>query len=82
MIAQQAVTPSDLFVVLDRAFRRRSRGCRTCDFSLPYPSPDPESWAVDAGESCSYFCRVLLEDLVEEYRGAYRLTAPSGFRAH
>ena len=82
MTAQQAVTPSDLFVVLERAFRRRSRGCKACDFSIPYPMPDANTWGVDPGESCSHFCRLILEDLVDEFRGAYRLTSPSGFRTH
>ena len=82
MIAPQALNPSDLFVVLDRAFRRRSRGCRACGFSLPYPLPNSDSWSVDAGESCSEFCRLVLENLVEEYQGAYRLTTPSRFRPH
>ena len=80
--AQQEVTPSDLFVFLDRAFRKRSRNCRTCDFSLPYPLPHSHKWAVDAGASCSYFCRLILEDLVDEFQPAYRLTTPGGFRSH
>ena len=82
MHAQREVNPSDLFVYLDRAFRRRSRGCRACDFSLPYPLPDASGWTVDPARSCSSVCRLILEDLVDEYRAAYRLTAPSAFRAH
>jgi hypothetical protein len=82
MPAAQAVSPSDLFVVLDQAFRRRSRGCKACDFSLPYRLPNSESWAVDPSRSCSYFCRLVLEDLVDEFRPYYRLTAPAGFRTH
>jgi len=78
----QTVTPSDLFVVLERAFRRRSRGCRKCNFSLPFSIPDSNTWSVDPSESCSHFCRLVLEDLVHEFRGAYRLTSPGGFRAH
>ena len=78
----QTVAPSDLFVVLEQAFRRRSRGCRKCNFSLPYSIPDSNTWSVDPSESCSYFCRLVLEDLVDEYRGSYRLNSPRGFRTH
>ena len=82
MTATQSMTPSDLFVVLEQAFRRRSRGCTACDFSLPYPVPNSNTWAVDPANSCSDFCRLVLEDLVDEYRGAYSLMTPAGFRAH
>ena len=78
----QPISPADLFVVLDRAFRRRSRGCRRCNFSLTYGLPDSNAWSVDPAETCSTFCRMVLEDLVSEYRAGYRLTAPSAFRAH
>ena len=82
MHAQQVVTPSDLFVLLEQAFRRRTRRCTRCAFSLPYPLPGLNGWAVDAGESCSSICRLVLEDLIEEYQGAYRLSAPGRFRSH
>jgi hypothetical protein len=78
------VTPTDLFVVLDRAFRRRSRGCRKCDFSLPFSLPDSNTWTVEPTASCSDFCRLLLNDIVDEYRGAYRLSPvrEQRFRTH
>ena len=82
MTSTQSMTPSDLFVVLEQAFRRRSRGCRACDFSLPYHVPNSNTWSVDPSKSCSDFCRLVLADLVDEYRGAYSLTAPGGFRSH
>ena len=37
-------------MVLDRAFRRRSRGCRRCNFSLPYGLPDSNAWSIDPAE--------------------------------
>jgi hypothetical protein len=82
MPAPQVVTPSDLFVVLERAFRRRTRQCSKCAFSLPYRLPGSNAWAVDAAQSCSSFCRLVLEDLIDEFQGAYRLNAPSRFRTH
>ena len=78
----KSISASDLYVVLERAFRRRSRGCTQCNFSLPYRLPDSNGWSVEPTETCSNFCRMLLEDLVSEYRPGYRLTAPSAFRAH
>ena len=82
MPALQSTTPSDLFVILERAFRRRSRGCKACEFSLPYALPGADTWSVEPAKSCSSVCRQILEDLVDEYRGSYCLTPPSGFRAH
>jgi hypothetical protein len=74
MNAPQAIGSTDLFVLLERAFRRESRNCGGCTFTLPYElAHDHGDWSVIPGTSCSDECRQLLEDLVSRYRTKYRL---------
>jgi hypothetical protein len=35
-LERRAIRSADLFVVLDRAYRRRARRCGKCGFSLPF----------------------------------------------
>jgi len=67
---------TDLFVLLERAFHRRSRGCRGCLFSLPFrvSAGGGARWSVVASQSCSTNCRAILEDLLEEFQTCYRLS--------
>jgi len=75
--------PADLFVVLDKAYRRRARRCGKCGFSLPYPvfrSDDAEAgaWAVLPSETCTHECGALLEELVGRFQKDYRLSPRGG----
>ena len=66
----------DLFVLLERTFRRRSRNCRGCGFSLPFRLDDAPSsnWSViPDSQTCSPKCEAILEDVVAEFQEAYRL---------
>lgn len=65
---------ADLYVMLERAFRRETRNCVECTFSLPYALARAGDWSVIAAGSCSDSCRMVLEDLVGRYRQMYRLT--------
>ena len=68
-----ALGASDLFVLLEKAFRRR-RDCRDCFFTLPYRTYGGEgTWSVIPSASCSEGCRLALEQLVAEHQGIYRL---------
>ena len=74
MNATQAIGSADLFVMLERAFRRESRNCVACNFTIPYElAHDHGDWSVIAGSSCSDQCRQVLEDLVARYRRKYHL---------
>ena len=72
-----ALAAHDLFAVLDRAFRQRSRQCTACTFSLPFRvSPKTASdanWTIIPSRSCSEWCRLVLEDLVARHQESYRL---------
>jgi len=76
MSAAIAVGETDLFVLLAREFRRRTRSCARCTFSLPFRlgGDCPHgSWTVIASETCSDFCSAVLEDVVSQLQRTYRL---------
>ena len=64
---------------MERAFRRRTRGCGECYFTLPYRLGKSNAWAVDHGGDCSSYCRMVLDEIVGEYRGKYSLPASLSF---
>jgi hypothetical protein len=74
----RAVGASDLFVVLDKAYRRRARRCGKCGFTIPFAvfrSEEGEegAWAVDPSDECTPECRGELEELVARFQKKYRL---------
>ena len=66
---------TDLYVLLERAFHRRSRECGGCAFSLPFRlDGTPETnWAVIPSHTCSPKCEDILHEVVAEMQGSYRL---------
>jgi len=66
---------SDLFVLLERAFHRRSRDCSGCAFSLPFRVEDERggNWAVIPSHTCSPKCEDILHEVVSQLRTSYRL---------
>ena len=73
----------DLFVVLDKAFRKRARRCGRCGFSLPFPvfrddEAAPESWSVFPSEQCTPECLDVLDELISTFQKTHRLSAPPG----
>jgi hypothetical protein len=68
--------PADLFVLLERTFRRRARDCRGCGFSLPFRVEVPENgtnWSAIPAQTCSPKCQGVFEELLAEFQRAYRL---------
>ena len=79
-MAKEHITPTDLFVLLDREFRKRKPGqCDTCFVSLPFPLKSEASsvadWDVAPIGECPHSCRIVLDDLVENFRKKFRLAA-------
>jgi hypothetical protein len=76
---KESLPASDLFVVLDRAFRRRTRECARCVFTLPYRVAQSRTgganWSI-VSTDCSETCRLILEDLVAQFQRAYHLAEP------
>lgn len=68
--------PSELFVLIDREFRRRTRSCDRCVFSVPFRFRSRRrrgraNWSVIPSEACSPTCRFILDDVVSEHQAAY-----------
>ncbi|HXN16194.1 MAG TPA: hypothetical protein VN878_07435 [Usitatibacter sp.] len=80
MPKKTAVTPGDLYVMLDREFRRRqSQDCPTCYIQLPYRVDRHDAlssnWEVILPPPCRFGCRALLEQLVAEFSLLYDLAS-------
>ena len=75
----RSLPAADLFVVLEKAYRRKARNCDACNFSLPFRtdagSPAASNWAVIPSGECCDTCRDILEDLIEEHQASYRLAS-------
>ena len=83
MNRKTSVTAADLFVLLDREFRRRKgRECSSCWVQLPYRVDDDDTnWEVVAPTQCARGCNVVLEEIVQEFQGLYALKASESERA-
>ena len=72
------VTSTDLWVLLDREFRRRRpRECGACFVPLPFRVDTPEgvpNWEVDI-RSCDKRCELILEELVQELQARHDLAS-------
>ena len=83
MITANSLAGSDLFVLLEKAFRRRTKRCGRCVFSFPFRVPaqrtDQPNWAVIPSEGCTENCRLILEDVVRQFQDAYRLSDTGRF---
>ena len=79
MSALTSLAPSDLYVLLERAYRKRARDCTACMFSLPYrtdSSDAPQSnWSIVPSSGCCGLCRHILDDVLAEHQAFYRLAA-------
>jgi len=69
---------ADLFVLLDREYRRRCpRECADCSMSLPYfVEPDgesPSNWDIIMPPPCPARCVDIMERIVADFRERYRL---------
>jgi len=79
---KSALTAADLFVLLDREFRRRKpRECSTCHIQLPYRVTQSggfdSNWDVVLPQHCGTGCEVVFEELVQEFQTRYQLKTES-----
>ena len=77
-----SLTPADLFVLLDREYRRRRPSeCTDCYVPLPYRTDGDRAgpnWEIAIPRDCTNGCAQLLESLVDEFRTLYSLKIPDG----
>ena len=71
------VTAADLFVLLDREFRRRKpRECTDCFVQLPYrvdAKGSAANWEVVTPRGCTPGCEAVFDELITEYQALYDL---------
>lgn len=75
-IMKSPVTSADLWVLLDREFRRRRpRECDACFVPLPFRVDTRDgvpNWEVDI-RPCDKRCEFILDELVQELQGTHDL---------
>ena len=74
---------ADLYVLLQREFRRRqSPECSSCYVQLPYrvdrQDPDAANWEINLPKPCSLSCQALMDELAAEFATLYDLKADRG----
>lgn len=79
-MAKEHITQSDLFVQLDREFRKRTSGrCERCYVSLPFRVDRADkggpNWDVAPVGECPNGCQRVLDDLVASLQKKFRLAA-------
>ncbi len=82
MKTRTRIQAADLYVLLQREFRRRQvRECETCYVQLPFlidrPTPDAANWEVIVPRACTLRCNEILEQVVDELGGQYDLVPGS-----
>ena len=84
MTKRTGLHAADLYVLLQREFRRRqSPRCTQCFVQLPYRvdrnGDDREAnWEVAIPAQCGHGCAALVEELVQEFRELYDLKPEPG----
>jgi hypothetical protein len=79
---QDRIQAADLYVLLQREFRRRQvRECEICYVQLPFlidrPTPEAANWEVIVPRECTLRCNEILEQVVDELSGQYDLVPGS-----
>jgi hypothetical protein len=72
------IYPADLYVLLEREFKRRKGAeCTACYIQLPYRvdrlDPAAPNWELVLPAACPHGCRMVIEDLMQEYGARYEL---------
>lgn len=74
------IAAADLYVLLQREFRRRQvPDCSSCFVQLPFrvdkPAQHSPNWEVIIPASCDFNCREVMDQVVEDLSGRYDLLA-------
>ena len=85
MNSKTSLTAADLFVLLDREFRRRRpRQCQACEVQLPYHvdrAGGVSNWeSLVPTTGCGSGCATIFEEILAEFQQYYEL-APQTVRS-
>ena len=74
------IAAADLYVLLQREFRRRQvPECTTCFVQLPFRVDNTNhagaNWEILFPSECSRGCREILDEIVEDFSRRYNLIA-------
>jgi hypothetical protein len=77
-VKRTAITAADLYVLLQREFRRRQvPECSTCYIQLPFRVDNPTyagaNWEIVFPQECVNGCREVLDEVVEDFSQRYDL---------
>jgi hypothetical protein len=77
-VKRTAITAADLYVLLQREFRRRQvPECSTCYIQLPFRVDNPNhagaNWEIVFPAECVNGCREVLDEVVEDFSHRYDL---------
>ena len=77
-VKRTAITAADLYVLLQREFRRRQLPeCSTCYIQLPFRVDNPNyagaNWEIVFPPECVNGCREVLDEVVEDFSHRYDL---------
>jgi hypothetical protein len=83
MTKRTAITPGELYVLLDREFQRRKpASCDRCYVQLPFRVDKADegapNWEVVVPPRCEHGCSELIEELVADFQSRYELTPSAG----
>jgi len=80
MTNRTPIAAADLYVMLQREFRRRQiPDCPACYVQLPFrvdrPDGNTANWEVIVPASCTYNCREVMSEVIEDFSRRYDLLA-------
>jgi hypothetical protein len=78
VVRRTPVTTADLYVMLEREFRRRKSPCRLCFVQLPYrvdAHGGECNWEIHMPVDCGSGCGAALARLVGDFQDLYTLSA-------
>jgi hypothetical protein len=80
MKTRTPIAAADLYVLLQREFRRRQvPDCSSCFVQLPFrvdkPAANAPNWEVIIPAMCDFNCREVMDQVVEDFSRRYDLLA-------
>jgi hypothetical protein len=78
VVRRTAVTTADLYVMLEREFRRRKSPCRLCFVQLPYrvdAHGGECNWEMQVPADCGCGCAAALARMVGDFQDLYILSS-------
>ena len=81
VVRRTKVTPSELYAILDREFRKeRASACKACKMPLPYritrANTEASNWLIGTPDQCPEGCHTVIAELAVRLMAKYDLEGP------